>query len=48
MILVIVNQLIKIVYYEPVKITINTPSLAKVIINVIIHHYGVLESIVTD
>ena len=48
LILVIVDQLIKMVYYIPVKVTINAPSLAKVIINVVVHHHGVPESIVTD
>lgn len=47
-ILVIVNCLTKIVHYEPVKVTINISSLAKVIINVIIHYYKISESIVTD
>ena len=32
----------------PVEIIINTLGLAKVIINVIVHHHGVLESILTD
>ena len=32
-ILVIVDRLIKMVYYEPVKITINVPSLTEVIID---------------
>ncbi len=36
------------VYYELVKITINTPGLAKVIINMVVRHYRVPESIVTD
>ena len=35
-ILVIINWLIKMVYYEPVKVTINAPRLAEVIINVIV------------
>ncbi len=48
MILVIVNQLTKMVHYEPVKVTINAPGLAEVIIDVIVQHHGVLESIVTD
>ena len=47
-ILVIVDQLIKIVYYMLVKVTIDAPSLAKMIINVVICHHGILESIVTD
>ncbi len=36
------------VYYVPVKVTINTPGLAEVIIDVVVHHHGILESIVTD
>ncbi len=47
-ILVIVNRLTKILHYKPVKVTINTPGLAEVIINVIVHHYGVPKLIVTD
>ncbi len=47
-ILVIVNRLTKMGHYEPVKLTINVPSLAKVIINMIVRHHGVPESIVTD
>ncbi len=47
-ILVIVNRLIKMVYYKLVKVTIDASSLAKVIINVVVHHNGVPESIVTD
>ncbi len=38
----------KMVYYEPVKATINIPGLAEVIIHVVIYHDGVSESIVTD
>ena len=48
LILVIVDQLTKMVYYKPVKVTINAPGLVKVIINVIVRHHGVPESIVTD
>ncbi len=47
-ILVIADQLMKIVYYELVEITINAPGLAGVIIDVIMNHYGVPESIVMD
>ena len=36
------------VYYESIKVTIDTPSLAEVIINVIIYYYRVLKSIVID
>ncbi len=47
-ILVIVDQLTKMVHYVPVKVTINAPGLAEVIIDVVMCHHGVLESIVTD
>ena len=47
-ILVIVNRLTKIVRYEPVKITINALSLAKVIIDIVVWHDGLLDSIITD
>ena len=48
LILVIIDRLTKIVYYKPVKVTINIPSLIEVIINVIIHHYGYLKSIIIN
>lgn len=47
-ILVIVDLLTKMVYYKPVKITFNAPSLAKVIINVVIRHHGLHSSIVSN
>ncbi len=36
------------VHYIPVKVTINVPGLAKVIIDVVVHYHRVPESIVTD
>ena len=36
------------VYYKPVKITLNWPRLAKVIIDVVIGYYNLFNSIVTD
>ncbi len=48
LILVIIDRLTKMVYYEPVKVTIDAPGLAKVIIDVVVHHHRVPESIVTD
>ena len=36
------------VYFKLVKVTINTSSFAKVIIDVIIRHYDLLNSIVTN
>ena len=48
LILVIVDRLIKMVYYKPIKVIINALGLAKVILNVVIWHYGILNSIVID
>ena len=48
MILVIVDRLIKIVHYEPVKVTIDALGQAEVIINLVIWHHGLPNSIVTD
>ncbi len=36
------------VHYVPIKVTINVPGLAKVIIDIVVHHHGVPESIITD
>lgn len=47
-ILVIVDWLTKMVHYEPVKSTINVPGLAEVIIDVVVCHHGLPDSIVTD
>ena len=47
-ILVIVNRLTKIIHYKPVKATINAPGLAKVIIDIVIKHHGLLDSIITN
>ena len=47
-ILVIVNWLTKIVHYKLVKITINIPRLAVVLIDVIVRHHGFLDLIVTN
>ena len=47
-ILVIVNQLTKIVHYKVIKVTINILGLTKIIINIVVRHHGLLNSIVTD
>ena len=47
-VLVIINQLTKIVYYKLVKVTINALGLAKVILDVVVWHYSLLNSIVSD
>ena len=36
------------VHYEPVKVMIDAPGLAKVIIDVVVRYHGVPESIVMD
>ncbi len=48
LILVIIDRLSKMLHYKPVKVTINAPGLAEVIIDVIVHQHGVPESIVTE
>ncbi len=48
LILVIVDRFIKMVHYILVKVIIDTPGLVEVIINMVVHHYGVTESIVID
>ena len=47
-ILVIVDRLTKMVHYEPVKVIINAPGLAKVILDVVVWHHGLPDSIVSD
>ena len=47
-ILVIVNRLTKMVHYKPVKVTINAPGLAEVIIDVVVRHHGLPDSIISD
>ena len=48
LIFVIVDRLTKMVYYKLIKITINAPGLTKVIIVVMVWHYGLSDSIITD
>ena len=47
-ILVIGNQLQKMIYYKPVKVTINALGLAVIIIKVVVWHYCLSNSIVSD
>ena len=35
------------VYYKPVKVTIDAPGLAENIIDIVVRHYGLPNSIVT-
>ena len=48
LILVIVNYLTKIVHYKLAKVTIDTPRLGKVIIDMVVWHYGLPDSIIND
>ena len=47
-ILVIVDRLMKMIYYEPVKVTINALGLAEVIFNMVVQHYRLPNLIVTN
>ena len=47
-ILVIVDQLTKIVHYKPVKVTISRTGQVKVIINMVVHDYKVPKSIIRN
>ena len=47
-ILVIIDRLTKMVHYEPMKITIDVPDLTKVIIDIVVWHHGLPNSIITD
>ena len=47
-ILVIINKLIKIIYDKLVKVTINTASLAEVIIKVVVQHPSFSNLLITD
>ena len=47
-ILVIVNQLTKMIYYKLVKITIDISGLAEAIFNIVVWHYGLFNSIISN
>ncbi len=47
-ILVIVDRLTKMIHYELVKVTIDAPALAEVIIEVVVRHHGLPDLIVSD
>ena len=47
-ILVIVDCFTKMVHYKQVKIILHTPKLGEVIIDVVIYHHGLSDSIVTN
>ena len=47
-ILVIVNQLNKMVYYKLVKVLIDAPEQTIVILDIVVWYHGLPDSIVTD
>lgn len=47
-ILVIINRLVKMIYYKPVKVTIDTQRLAKVILNIIVWYHVLPNFILID
>ena len=47
-ILVIVDRLTKMVHYEPIKVTIDAPGLAEVIIDMVVRHHSLPDSIISD
>ena len=42
------NQLTKRIYYEPMKITIDVSDFARLIINIVIKYYSLLDFIITN
>ena len=48
LILVIVDQLTKMVYFKLIKVTIDVLGLANIIINIIVDYHKVLKSIIMD
>ena len=47
-ILIIIDRLTKIMYYELVIVTINTQRLAEVIINVVVQYHDLPDSIISN
>lgn len=48
LILVIINWLIKIVYYKLLKVIINALDLVQIIIDIILRYYNFLNLIITN
>ena len=48
LILVKFEHLTKMIYYKPIKVTINILALAKIIIDMVICYHGIFESIVIN
>lgn len=36
------------VYYDPIKVTINAPSFVEVIINIVVQYHDLFHSVVSD
>ena len=47
-ILIIVNRLTKMIYYKPVKVTIDALGLAEVIIDIVVRYHGLPDLIITN
>ena len=47
-ILVIVDQLTKMVHYKPVLTTLDAEQLTEVLIEMVIHYHGLPDSIITN
>ena len=47
-ILNIIDCLIKIMHYKPVKVTINASGLIEIIINMVLRHHGLLNFIIIE
>ena len=48
LILVILNQLTKIIFYKLAKVIINAPRLAEVMIDVAVWYHGLPDSIISE
>ena len=48
MILIIIDRVIKMMNYKLMKITIDAPGLAEIIIDIVILYHGLPDSIITD
>ena len=48
LILVIVNRLTKMIYYQSIQVTIDAPGLAEVILDIVVWYHNLFDSIVSD
>ena len=47
-ILVMIDRLMKMVHCEPVKVIIDAPGIAEVILDMVVRHHGLFDSIMSD